>query len=36
MLTPRSSVFRFGLSLRVYMNPREYVPSMSRSNVVER
>ena len=23
MDTPRSSVFRFGLSLRVYMNPRE-------------
>src|SRR5215470_3871622 len=35
-LIPSSSAWRFGLLLRVYMNPREYVPSASRSNVVER
>jgi len=32
----RSKASRLGLSLRVYMKPREYVPSASRSNVVER
>src|SRR4029453_655932 len=35
-LIPCSSAWRFGLSLRVYINPREYVPAASRSNVVER
>src|SRR4029453_2781612 len=35
-LIPCSSAWRFGLLLRVYMNPREYVPSGPRSNVVER
>src|SRR4029453_2115304 len=35
-LIPCSSASRFGLLLRVYMNLREYVPSASRSNVVER
>src|SRR4029450_2666180 len=35
-LIPCSSAWRFGLLFRVYMNPREYVPSASRSNVVER
>src|SRR6266542_4858174 len=35
-LIPCSSAWRLGLLLRVYINPREYVPSASRSNVVER